>query len=108
MWFGPRAEHLRTRLLRAAFLSVTSLTLLVGGAGAAAAAANVACPKGFETITVEQAISEGYLRTPALVDGLGNGDGTVCRRALGDGNFHSFPGTTVDTIYNWIDNATPR
>lgn len=105
---GHRAAHIGTRRLRAEFASLASLFLLLGGVGAAAGAANEACPKGFETITVEQAISEGYLRNPPLVDGLGNGDGTVCRRALGDGNFHSFPGATVDTIYFWTDNSTPR
>lgn len=83
------------------------LTLLLGGVGAAAGAASEACPQGFETIAVEQAVSEGYRRIPAAVDAFGNGDGIVCRRALGDGLFNSSP-LHLDTVYWWLDNVTPR
>jgi hypothetical protein len=87
---------------------VAALALLAAGAGGASAAANTACPAGFETITVAEAISEGYLTRPFLTDQAGNDDGTVCRRPLGDGIFHLFSNATVDTIYEWVDNATPR
>jgi hypothetical protein len=86
----------------------TALSLLLASAGGAFAAANTACPAGFETIAVAQAVSAGYLTTPVRVDKNGNNDGTVCRVPLGDGNFNSFPNATVDTIYLWMDNSAPR
>jgi hypothetical protein len=85
-----------------------ALSLLLATAGVASAAANTACPAGFETITVAQAVSAGYLTTPVRLDKNGNNDGTVCRRALGDGVFNVLPNATVDTIYEWMDNSSPR
>jgi hypothetical protein len=85
-----------------------ALSLLLATAGGVAAAANTACPAAFETITVAEAISEGYLTTPLRKDAAGNNDGTVCRVPLGDGIFHIFPNATVDTVYAWMDNSTPR
>jgi hypothetical protein len=87
---------------------MASLAVLVGRAGSVAAASNDACPQGFETITLSKAASEGYIRTPSLVDSLGNGDGIVCRRPLGEGTLHMFPGVDVTQIYYWIDDVTPR
>jgi hypothetical protein len=95
-------------LVSAASVSVFGFGVLVASAGTASAAANQACPAGFQTITVEQAVSEGYLTAPVEVDNLGNGDGTVCRRPLGKGLLVVFPNAPVDQIYHWIDNATPR
>jgi hypothetical protein len=86
----------------------TALSLLLATAAGVMAAANTACPEGFDTITVAQAVSEGYLTSPVRADEAGNNDGTVCRRALGDGIFHIFPNATVDTVHEWADNATPR
>jgi hypothetical protein len=88
--------------------SAVALALVMVGAGPAFAAANTACPEGFETITVAEAVSQGYRTVPVWTDEAGNNDGTVCRRPLGDGIFHMFPNATVDTIYYWLDNATPR
>ena len=73
-------------------------------AGPARAAANTACPAGFETITVADAVAQGYQHTDADT----NGDGVVCRRLLGDGVLNSFPGADVPHIYVWMDNSTPR
>jgi hypothetical protein len=109
-----RGERLRARRRRATLLSAASLalllslTLLIGAPGSVSGAANEACPDGFQTITVAQAVSEGYRGVPPIVDAAGNGDGIVCRRPLGDGIFHQFPLATVSTIYHWIDNVTPR
>jgi hypothetical protein len=94
------------RVVGAATIAMT--LLLVAGAGVAGAAANTACPAGFDEVTVEQAISEGFLSVASNVDRAGNGDGIVCRRVLGDGTKHVFGNPNVDEIYNWLDNATPR
>ena len=81
---------------------VGAIIVAAGPAGSAAAQpANAACPAGFETITVAQAVSEGYATSPVVVDNAGNGDGVVCRRALGGP-----PGSIQ--VYWWQDNATPR
>jgi hypothetical protein len=97
------------RGLVAIYGGLFALTLFAASAipaGPARAAANSACPAGFETITVVDAVSEGY--HVASVQADTNGDGVVCRRLLGDGVFHSTPGATVPHIYYWIDNGTPR
>jgi hypothetical protein len=87
----------------AALLGVVGAMPVVAGLAGSAAAepANTACPAGFETITVAQAVSEGYATSPVVVDNAGNGDGVVCRRALGGP-----PGSVQ--VYFWQDNATPR
>jgi hypothetical protein len=106
---GPM-YHMMLRAARVACASaaiVTSL-LLVAGAGVVEAAANTACPAGFDVVTVEQAISEGFLSVASNVDRAGNRDGIVCRRLLGDGTKHVFGNPNVDEIYNWLDNVTPR
>ncbi len=95
-------------LVAATVLPAATGFVVLAGAGDAYAAANTACPAGFETITVVAAVSAGYLTTPVNVDANGNGDGVVCRRALGDGVFNVFPNATVATIYEWMDNVTPR
>ncbi len=77
-----------------------AVLVLVTTAGTAAAdPANNACPAGYETITVKQATKEGYITAPSQVDS--NGDGIVCRRALGGP-----PGSTQ--VYFWEDNSAPR
>jgi len=88
--------------------AIATSLLLVAGASVVGAAANTACPAGFDTTTVAQAISEGYLSVASNVDNAGNRDGVVCRRLLGDGTKHVFGNPNVDEIYNWLDNATPR
>jgi hypothetical protein len=75
-------------------------------AGPARAAANTACPSGYETITVADAVAQGYRVTSVQADV--NGDGVVCRRLLGDGTLNRLPDATVPHIYIWQDNATPR
>jgi hypothetical protein len=66
-----------------------------------AAPANNACPAAFETISVDQAVADGYLTSPVTVDNAGNHDRVVCRQAVGGppGSFQ---------VYIWQDNATPR
>jgi hypothetical protein len=84
---------------------------LATSSGPALAAANDACPAGFQTISVAQAVSEGYTSTPVLVDSPdhgGNSDGIVCRRPIGDGQLKKIPNPTVDQLYFWHDNSTPR
>ena len=94
--------------VRAAWSWASSLAL-VALPGTAEAAANNACPAPFETISVAQAVSEGYTITPVLADSLGSRDGIVCRIPLGDGILihllRDFPIVTVDQIYFWLDNA---
>jgi hypothetical protein len=88
--------------------AIATTVFIASGTGVVGAAANTACPAGFETTTVAQAISEGYLSVASNVDNGGNRDGIVCRRLLGDGTLHVFGNPNVDVIYNWLDNATPR
>ena len=94
-------------VLGASTAIATSLLLLTG-ASLVGAAANTACPAGYETITVAEAISEGFLSVASNVDNAGNGDGVVCRRLVGDGALHVFGNPNVDHVYNWLDNVTPR
>jgi hypothetical protein len=101
--FSRPSPRLRTAT-RLIGISGTLLALVAAGTGSVSAAASTACPQGFETITVTEAVSEGYLGA-ARFDL--NGDGTECRRALGDGIFH-YLHPSVDTIYEWQDNVTPR
>lgn len=109
MRFASMTQGLSPRRLRLVGVVVASLALLAGSAGTAAASATDACPQGFETITLAQAASEGYVTSPTQTDEAGNGDGIVCRRALGQGIDHLFPGIDPGTqIYYWVDNATPR
>jgi hypothetical protein len=84
------------------------LSVLLATAGGVAAAPNTGCPAAFEAVAVAQAVSEGYLTTPARKDANGNQDGIVCRVPLGEGVLRSFPNATVDTIYVWLDNSTPQ
>ena len=100
-----RAVRTTTRLLAT---SGVALALLAVGAGAASAAANTACPQGYETIAVADAVSEGFVDVAPRVDRNGNQDGVVCRRLVGDGALHVFGNPNVDHIYNWLDNETPR
>ena len=103
-----RSEEVARRRLLAFLLSVTAASL--GGATYASAATPTnGCPEGFEVISVAQAESEGY-RLARVVDESvdqspkpGNRDSYACRRPLGDGVFHDFPGRH-DTIYWWMDN----
>ena len=97
----------RVGVVGASTAIATSL-LLLAGASVVGAAANTTCPAGFETTTVAQAISEGYLSVASNVDNAGNRDGIVCRRLLGVGTLHVFGNPNVDVIYNWLDNETPR
>jgi hypothetical protein len=82
-------------------IAAAALALLTA-AGTSAAPPSSGCPQGFEEVAVSQAENEGYVPIPRLVDNAGNGNGEVCRRALGDGVFHRFPGRP-DTIYQWRD-----
>lgn len=97
----------RAGVVSASTAIATSL-LLVAGAGIVGAAANTACPAGYEEITVADAISEGFLSVASNVDNGGNQDGVVCRRLVGDGTKHVFGNPNVEHIYNWLDNVTPR
>ena len=100
--------RVRARITAAALPAAAAIFVLLAGAERAGAAANTACPAGFETIAVADAVAAGYRVAPVVVDARGNGDGVVCRRPLGDGVLNSFPNATVDTIYHWLDNVTPR
>jgi hypothetical protein len=78
--------------------------------GASAALPNNGCPEGFDLISVAQAESEGN-RVARIADEFagpppGNHDGYACRRLLGDGIFHQFPGRP-DNVYHWMDNMLP-
>ena len=92
-----------------ALLLVVATTAFVAGTSASAATPTNGCPQAFEFISVAQAESEGYSPTPRLTDEAvgaplpGNHDGFVCRRPLGDGVAHDFPGRP-DTVYVWLDN----
>jgi hypothetical protein len=92
----------------AALSTAATVVVILAGAGPAGAAANTACPAGYQTITVEDAVNEGFVDVAARVDNSGNGDGVVCRRLVGDGALHAFGNPNVDHIYNWLDNVTPR
>ena len=90
----------------AALSAIGAGALLMGGAGGAgAAASNDTCPATYQAITVEQAVSEGYLRV-AIFDA--NGDGVVCRLPLGKGVGNHLPVPPDFQVYNRLDNATPR
>ena len=63
------------------------------------------CSAGFEYISLVQVLSEGP--RPSAIAADVNGDGYVCRRLLGDGIFHQFPGAVNTSIYFWLDNTDP-
>ncbi len=89
--------------------AIAALTVAVGGI-ASAAPPNNGCPEGFDLISVAQAESEGN-RVARIADEMagpppGNHDGYACRRLLGDGIFHLFPGRP-DNVYHWMDNRVP-
>ena len=98
---------LRKARITAAAMAVPAFVMLVG-TEPVGAAANTACPAGYETIAVADAVSEGYVDVAPRVDNGGNRDGVVCRRLVGDGTLHVFGNPNVDQIYNWLDNVTPR
>jgi hypothetical protein len=86
---------------------IAALAFAVGG-NASAAPPNNGCPEGFELISVVQAESEGYALARVVDESAGppagNHDGYACRRLLGDGIFHTFPGRP-DNVYHWMDNG---
>ena len=64
------------------------------------------CSPGFELVSLEDA-DRGIA---TWFDEMGNNDGYVCRRLLGDGRDgirHAYPNATVDYIYHWEDNDQP-
>jgi ABC-type nitrate/sulfonate/bicarbonate transport system substrate-binding protein len=97
-----------TKRLLLALAAAATAAVAAGNASAETSRTPVAngCPAGFEFILVEQAEAQGYVPIPRLVDESGNANGAVCRRALGDGIFHSFPGRP-DTVYWWADDDLP-
>ena len=99
---------LRRARITATLSSATAVFVVLAGADRAGAAANTACPAGYETIDVVDAVDEGYVDVAPRVDNGGNRDGVVCRRLVGDGTLHVFGNPNVDQIYNWLDNVTPR
>jgi len=86
-----------------AFVSASALAM-VGGASANQGGTG-GCSAGFEYISLVQVLSEGP--RPAAIAADVNGDGYVCRRLLGEGIFHLFPGAVSSSIYYWFDNTDP-
>jgi hypothetical protein len=99
-----RRQNERVIKRRLLVVLVSASTVAVGvGANASAAPIANGCPEGFESMSVVEAESLGYSPVPRLADEGGNRDGLVCRRALGDGVLHTYPGRP-DIIYAWVDN----
>jgi hypothetical protein len=94
------------------FLSIAALTSACAVALSAGASANNGgiggCAAGFEYISLAQVLSEGPRPGAIIADTTGNNDGYVCRRLVGDGVAHSYPGAVNDTFYIWLDNAEPQ
>jgi hypothetical protein len=93
-------------------LSIAALTSACAVAFSPGASANNGgiggCSAGFEYISLAQVLSEGPRPSAIEADTTGNNDGYVCRRLIGDGIAHLFPGAVNDTFYIWLDNAEPQ
>jgi hypothetical protein len=92
--------------MRRIALLLASLCVIAGGAATTAGAESPlpnGCPSGYELISVDAVENPLQAVTAERVDTGGNNDGYACRRALGDGIFHTFPGRP-DTVYHWADN----
>jgi hypothetical protein len=89
--------------MRSVIVVFASVCALAALAIPVASAEQEGCPSGFELIGVTEAGDARQVLTAQSVDAAGNNDGFVCRRALGDGIFHDFPGRP-DTVYHWQDN----
>ena len=92
--------------MRRIALVLASSCVIAGGAATTAGAASPlpnGCPSGFELVIVDALEDPRQAALAGQVDANGNNDGYVCRRALGDGIFHTFPGRP-DTVYHWADN----
>jgi hypothetical protein len=101
-----RGGTVTKRLLLLAVLVSASALAVTGGASANRGGIG-GCSAGFEYISLVDVLSEGPRPSAILADVTGNNDGYVCRRLLGDGTFHRFPGAVNDKIYTWADNAEP-
>ena|SRR5437763_1326913 len=84
---------------------VSALALVCVGGASANRGGIGGCSAGFEYISLVQVLSEGP--RPSAIAADVNGDGYVCRRLLGDGIFHQFPGAVNTSIYFWLDNTDP-
>lgn len=62
------------------------------------------CPAGYEYVHVDDV--PPIYALARFFDEVGNNDGFVCRRPLGDGIYHKVDGRP-DTIYHWRDNDRP-
>jgi hypothetical protein len=100
-----------TRPALLGFVVTAATVALVTATGVSAAPPVNGCPEGFELISVAQGESEGYplarLQDEFVGRPPGNHDGYVCRRPVGDGIFHDYPGRP-DTVYLWLDNSLNR
>ena len=92
------------RLLSLAVFVSASALAVTGGASADQRGTG-GCAAGFEYISLVQVLSEGPRPSAVYADVTGNNDGYVCRRLLGDGVFHLYPGAVNDKIYLWFDNT---
>ncbi len=97
-----RSENYRG--LSFAFVSLGS-ALVFAGAAHSNPGGTGGCAAGFEFVSVDE-LDDVY-RSARIADNLGNNDGYVCRRALGDGFHHDAPGRP-DTVYLWLDNEEPH
>src|SRR4051794_16168008 len=107
-----RPNVLDTRQSLFAVVVPAATVALVAATGVRAAPPVNACAEGFELISVAQGESEGYPLARLQDEFLGepqpgNHDGYVCRRPLGDGVYHDYPGRP-DTVYLWLDNSLNR
>jgi hypothetical protein len=87
-------------------LTLAAGLMVSSGMGAHAAPpppGNGECPTGFERASVAE-IDLMYGGLPGSVDAVGNQNGFVCRRAVGDGVFHTFP-DRVDIVYLFADDT---
>jgi hypothetical protein len=95
------------RLLFLAVLASASAVAVTGGASANQGGIG-GCSAGFEYISLVDVLNEGPRLAAIAADVTGNNDGYVCRRLVGDGTFHLYPGSVNDKIYIWLDNDEPQ
>src|SRR6185295_16620633 len=88
-------RSLEWQLLSFPLALAASAFVLTGNASAKSNVRTGGCSPGFEYISLAEVLSEGPRPSATFADEMGNNDGYVCRRLLGDGREgikNSFPG----------------
>jgi hypothetical protein len=87
-------------------LAVAGTVAVTAPNASAATPRATGCPTSYETLSVAWLASQGPYQLPFVLDAAGNGDGSVCGKALGDLVTQKTCGSPchVPMIYTFIDN----